>query len=804
MATTKKTKKGTASKNGKKRLTKAELDRQKAIKRMLWTFFFAFVLIFPVFRLGFFGVTLYNIFRVFVGSMAYPLIFAIYVYLFGFKWLRKHSNYVTGFWMVFAGLLLEFHAYLFSLDRMSGLDIFPGTKDLLFGELVSVQVARFAGGGMLGALLYQPISFLFSNIGSFMIGVLIILLGAFILSPWDVLDIMEYAKEAWQKGAEKRLERTAQRQEKKAERQAQKEREAKERAEAERLADLTVDEETGEILDDAAEALPQEAEIFASEPEISDYASEDYYDNLPPEDYEDFQEDYAPYPEDVPTEEFPPSMVVEGDDAPVEVDFTPKELLQYKLPHIDLFAPDKPKSQSKEKNIVRKNIRILEDTFKSFNIDVKVERAEIGPSVTKYEVKPAVGVRVNRISNLADDLALALAAKDVRIEAPIPGKSLVGIEVPNSEIATVSFRELWEQSKTDPNKLLEVPLGKAVDGSARSFDLGRMPHLLVAGSTGSGKSVAVNGIISSILMKARPDQVKFLMVDPKMVELSVYNDIPHLLIPVVTNPRKAAKALQKVVDEMENRYELFSKFGVRNIAGYNAKVEDWNTQSQEKQIPLPLIVVIVDELADLMMVASKEVEDAIIRLGQKARAAGIHMILATQRPSVDVISGLIKANVPSRVAFAVSSGTDSRTILDENGAEKLLGRGDMLFKPIDENHPVRLQGSFISDDDVERIVTFIKDQASADYDESFDPGEVSENDFGGGSSANGASSEGDPLFEEAKALVLETQKASASMIQRRLSVGFNRATRLMEELEEAGVIGPAEGTKPRKVLMTQE
>ena len=804
MATTKKTKKGAASKNGKKRLTKAELDRQKAIKRMLWTFFFAFVLIFPVFRLGFFGVTLYNIFRVFVGSMAYPLIFAIYVYLFGFKWLRKHSNYVTGFWMVFAGLLLEFHAYLFSLDRMSGLDIFPGTKDLLFGELVSVQVARFAGGGMLGALLYQPISFLFSNIGSFMIGVLIILLGAFILSPWDVLDIMEYAKEAWQKGAEKRLERTAQRQEKKAERQAQKEREAEERAEAERLADLTVDEETGEILDDAADALPQEAEIFAPEPEISDYASEDYYDNLPPEDYEDFQEDYAPYPEDVPSDEFPPSMVVEGDDAPVEVDFTPKELLQYKLPHIDLFAPDKPKSQSKEKNIVRKNIRILEDTFKSFNIDVKVERAEIGPSVTKYEVKPAVGVRVNRISNLADDLALALAAKDVRIEAPIPGKSLVGIEVPNSEIATVSFRELWEQSKTDPNKLLEVPLGKAVDGSARSFDLGRMPHLLVAGSTGSGKSVAVNGIISSILMKARPDQVKFLMVDPKMVELSVYNDIPHLLIPVVTNPRKAAKALQKVVDEMENRYELFSKFGVRNIAGYNAKVEDWNAQSQEKQIPLPLIVVIVDELADLMMVASKEVEDAIIRLGQKARAAGIHMILATQRPSVDVISGLIKANVPSRVAFAVSSGTDSRTILDENGAEKLLGRGDMLFKPIDENHPVRLQGSFISDDDVERIVTFIKDQASADYDESFDPGEVSENDFGGASSANGGSSEGDPLFEEAKALVLETQKASASMIQRRLSVGFNRATRLMEELEEAGVIGPAEGTKPRKVLMTQE
>lgn len=289
-----------------------------------------------------------------------------------------------------------------------------------------------------------------------------------------------------------------------------------------------------------------------------------------------------------------------------------------------------------------------------------------------------------------------------------------------------------------------------------------------------------------------------MMIDPKMVELSVYNDIPHLLIPVVTNPRKASRALQKVVDEMENRYELFSKVGVRNIEGYNAKVAEFNSQSEEKQIPLPLIVVIVDELADLMMVASKEVEDAIIRLGQKARAAGIHMILATQRPSVDVISGLIKANVPSRVAFAVASGTDSRTILGENGAEKLLGRGDMLFHPIGESAPMRLQGSFISDDDVERIVTFIKAQAEVEYDENFDPGEVS--DAEGEGSFGDAGSEGDPLFAEARALVVETQKASASMIQRRLSVGFNRATRLMEELEEAGVIGPAEGTKPRKVL----
>ena len=638
-------------------------------------------------------------------------------------------------------------------------------------DLTAFKVSSFAGGGLLGSLLYAPISFLFSNIGSYFFGLLLILLGGLLMSPWSIYDISEKAVAAFQNWREKQEEKRQLRfleQEEKAAQAAMQAIEV-EQEEAE------VDPETGEILDD--EDLSDTAVDF----DEADYEEVGEYDPNEPLDFGREEE----------TEEA-------DADVDVEVDFTAKESLDYKLPTINLFAPDKPKNQSKEKRIVRDNIKILEETFASFGIKAAVERAEIGPSVTKYEVKPAVGVRVNRISNLADDLALALAAKDVRIEAPIPGKSLVGIEVPNSEVATVTFRELWEQSKTDASKLLEIPLGKAVNGSVRSFDLAKMPHLLVAGSTGSGKSVAVNGIIASILMKARPDEVKFMMVDPKMVELSVYNDIPHLLIPVVTNPRKASRALQKVVDEMENRYELFSKVGARNIAGYNAKVAEYNAQSEYKQVPLPLIVVIVDELADLMMVASKEVEDAIIRLGQKARAAGIHMILATQRPSVDVISGLIKANVPSRIAFAVSSGTDSRTILDENGAEKLLGRGDMLFKPIDENHPVRLQGSFISDEDVERIVAFVKNQAEADYDDNFDPGEVSESDL----DTSGGDDEGDPLFEEAKALVIETQKASASMIQRRLSVGFNRATRLMEELEAAGVIGPAEGTKPRKVLQT--
>lgn len=756
----------------RRRPSKAELERKEAIQRMLISLGIAILLIFAAFKLGAAGITLYNLIRLLVGSLAYLAIFGLLIYLFFFKWIRKQEGVLSGFFTIFAGLLLIFEAYLvwkYGLDK----SVLKGTMAQVVTDLTGFRTTSFAGGGLIGVALYIPTAFLFSNIGTYFIGSILILVGSLLVSPWSVYDIAEFFSRGfakWWEGHERRKEERFVKQEEKARQKAEKEARLEQEETEKALLDLPpVDMETGEILtEEAVQNLPPIPEEKWVEPEII-----------------------------LPQAELKfPEQEDDSDDEDVQVDFSAKEALEYKLPSLQLFAPDKPKDQSKEKKIVRENIKILEATFASFGIKVTVERAEIGPSVTKYEVKPAVGVRVNRISNLSDDLALALAAKDVRIEAPIPGKSLIGIEVPNSDIATVSFRELWEQSQTKAENFLEIPLGKAVNGTARAFDLSKMPHLLVAGSTGSGKSVAVNGIIASILMKARPDQVKFMMVDPKMVELSVYNDIPHLLIPVVTNPRKASKALQKVVDEMENRYELFAKVGVRNIAGFNAKVEEFNSQSEYKQIPLPFIVVIVDELADLMMVASKEVEDAIIRLGQKARAAGIHMILATQRPSVDVISGLIKANVPSRVAFAVSSGTDSRTILDENGAEKLLGRGDMLFKPIDENHPVRLQGSFISDDDVERIVNFIKTQADADYDESFDPGEVSENE---GEFSDGDAG-GDPLFEEAKSLVIETQKASASMIQRRLSVGFNRATRLMEELEIAGVIGPAEGTKPRKVL----
>ena len=789
-------------KTGKKgkatrRPTKAELAQQERVKKMVLRIIGILFLAFSASRLGIFGVTSYNIFRLLFGSLAYLLIVGAFVYFLFPNKIRNREGTISGFWLIVAGLLLEFHAYF---DwNFKGNDLFNQTLKLALRDLSSFKVSEFFGGGLVGNLLYLPVSFLFSNVGTFFIGFLLIAFGIFFMSPWSVYDVADglvVFKDKFSERQEKRAELRAQKRvEREEKRQQELARLEEERLRIENEVEVTdestspqrkIDLETEEILEEKEIEEPVQVPIFSE------------YDHLEPEDEFPVMlaQDELPVMED--QQELADEEV---EDTDIQIDFKPKQRLAYKLPTIDLFAPIKVKGQTNEKRIVRQNIKVLEDTFASFGIKVVVERAEIGPSVTRYELKPAVGVRVNRISNLADDLALALAAKDVRIEAPIPGKSLVGIEVPNTEVAMVPFRELWEQSKTDPAKLLEIPLGKAVNGTVRSFDLTRMPHLLVAGSTGSGKSVAVNGIISSILMKASPDQVKFMMIDPKMVELSVYNDIPHLLIPVVTNPRKAARALQKVVDEMEKRYELFSQVGVRNLEGYNAKVEEFNSRSDEKQIPLPLIVVIVDELADLMMVASKEVEDAIIRLGQKARAAGIHMILATQRPSVDVISGLIKANVPSRVAFAVASGTDSRTILGENGAEKLLGRGDMLFHPIGESAPMRLQGSFISDDDVERIVQFVKEQADAEYDDTFDPGEVSDSDTDYG--ANGGSNEGDPLFNEARALVIETQKASASMIQRRLSVGFNRATRLMEELEAAGVIGPAEGTKPRKVLETQ-
>ena len=467
----------------------------------------------------------------------------------------------------------------------------------------------------------------------------------------------------------------------------------------------------------------------------------------------------------------------------------------YKLPTFQLLSPPPEHDQSGEYKVIQGNAKKLEQTFQSFGVKARVTQVHLGPAVTKYEVMPDVGVKVSKIVSLQDDLALALAAKDIRIEAPIPGKSAIGIEVPNSEIAIVTLREVLESKENNkPEAKLLIGFGRDITGQAKLAELNKMPHLLVAGSTGSGKSVCINGIIVSILMRATPKEVKMMMIDPKMVELNVYNGIPHLLAPVVTDPRKAAQGLQKVVSEMERRYDLFSHTGTRNIEGYNEYIDHHNLEHKEKQSKLPYIVVIVDELADLMMVAPGEVEDSITRLAQMARAAGIHLILATQRPSVDVITGIIKANIPSRIAFAVSSAVDSRTILDMGGAERLLGRGDMLFLPAGASKPTRVQGAFLSDAEVQAVVDYVISQQKAQYEEAMIPTDEPMQEL---------PDDKDALYDEAVQLVMDMQSASVSMLQRKFRIGYARAARIMDQMEMRGVVSPPDGSKPRQVLMTK-
>ena len=478
---------------------------------------------------------------------------------------------------------------------------------------------------------------------------------------------------------------------------------------------------------------------------------------------------------------------------------------QYKFPPVSLLNRN---TNSKASNLERENRETaitLKQTLQNFGVKVDITDISCGPSVTRYELKPELGVKVSRIVSLADDIKLSLAAADIRIEAPIPGKSAIGIEVPNKEAGSVFLRELIETDTfKNTSSKIAFAAGKDIAGKTIVADIARMPHLLIAGATGSGKSVCINTIIMSILYKARPDEVKLIMVDPKVVELSIYNGIPHLLLPVVTEPKKAAGALNWAVNEMDTRYKKFAGVGARSLKGYNdiaAKME-----FKEGEVPvekLPEIVIIIDELADLMMVAPGEVEGAICRLAQLARAAGIHMVIATQRPSVNVITGLIKANVPSRIAFSVSSGVDSRTILDMNGAEKLLGKGDMLYFPSNIPKPIRVQGAFVSDEEVSKVVQFLKDNMSGEvnYDESITETAIA-------SKASGQAAEQqddrDSLFADAGRFVIEKERGSIGMLQRQFKIGFNRAGRIMDQLADAGVVGPEIGTKPRKVLMTAE
>ena len=481
----------------------------------------------------------------------------------------------------------------------------------------------------------------------------------------------------------------------------------------------------------------------------------------------------------------------------------------YQLPPISLLDKPKKKANETDNTVIEKNIEILERVLKDFGINGKVVEVHIGPSVAQYELEIASGTRVNKITSIDREIALALAKKDVKIQAPIPGKSTVGIEFANDVSTPVSFYEIMDSKlmRNAPEKKLMVPLGKSIMGDIGVCEVNKMPHLLIAGTTGSGKSVCVNGVICSILMRARPDEVKLMMVDPKVVELSVYNGIPHLLCPVVTDPKKAAVAMAKMVNEMERRYQVFSDSKTKNIESYNAYIDKWNKEHKDpeaQQKKMPYIVIIIDELADLMMVAAKEVEDSILRITQKARAAGMHLIVATQRPSTEVVTGLIKANIPSRISFAVGSGIDSRTILDQVGAEKLLGKGDMLFLPIGVNVPTRIQGSFINDDEIKRIIDFTVEQQKAQYDDNMmnlDAVDTSSSNSGL-ADMEGTTDEDDPLYNDIVKFVIESQKASASLFQRKFKLGYNRAARIVDLLEERGIIGPQNGSKPREVLVT--
>lgn len=481
------------------------------------------------------------------------------------------------------------------------------------------------------------------------------------------------------------------------------------------------------------------------------------------------------------------------------------ETIPYQFPPIDLLSlPTKQESSGASDKDLRETAMRLKDTLQSFNVEVEMGAVTCGPTVTRYEVLPAQGVRVNKITNLADDLKLSLAAPSIRIEAPIPGKSAVGIEVPNEKPSSVHFRELLEGEAFEKAKSpVAFAVGKDIGGKVIVTDIAKMPHLLIAGATGSGKSVCINTLIMSILYKSDPNEVKLIMIDPKVVELSCYNGIPHLYCPVVTDPKEAAASLNWAVREMMDRYNKFKELGVRNIAGYNEKIKSVENAEAAGYTHMPLLVIIVDEFADLMMVASKEVEDAVCRLAQLARAAGIHLILATQRPSVNVITGVIKANIPSRIAFSVSSAIDSRTILDKGGAEKLLGKGDMLFFPSGYSEPVRLQGAFVSDKEVSDVVAFLcNNNETPVYNDKVT--EIVDIPAGADSTSEDKKSDVDEYFEDAGRFVIDSGRAAAGQLQRKFSIGFNRAGRIIDQLNKAGVVGPAVGTKPRQVLMTME
>lgn len=717
-----------------------------------------------IFHLGFIGEFIYALGEFVIGSLSYGLLVS-FIILGGYLMIKRtkpkfFSKRLIGIYMIFIGLGMMLHMTFIIQTLPADRSFLEYSFQVATLNIIHPADIASVGGGVIGAVTSFITYFLLSTIGTNTIALILVFIGLCFASGIPLSAVIDKIKQAFAfiKGKfsvwlEKNREKRALREEKR-------------------------------MLD--------EKEVIEEIPPAIDRQKDEKEEKLPPI-ISNFSQNQVPEP----VEEMAEAEVEEkAENVQPELQFEQESFENeiYQLPTVNLLTEAKPTDQSAEYNQIKANAKKLEETFESFGVKAKITQVHLGPAVTKYEVQPAVGVKVSRIVSLGDDIALALAAKDIRIEAPIPGKSAIGIEVANQNVAVVTLREVLENNNQNkPEDKLQIALGRDISGEAMLAHLNKMPHLLVAGSTGSGKSVCINGIITSILLRAKPHEVKMMMIDPKMVELNVYNGIPHLLAPVVTNPKKAAQALQKVVAEMERRYDLFSHTGTRNMEGYNEYVRRHNEENEEKQPELPFIVVIVDELADLMMVASNDVEDAITRLAQMARAAGIHLIIATQRPSVDVITGVIKANIPSRIAFAVSSATDSRTILDMGGAEKLLGRGDMLFLPVGSSKPTRVQGAFLSDSEVEKVVNFVISQQKAQYNEDMIPDDVPE-----------VSEESeDELYHDAVQLVVEMQTASVSMLQRKFRIGYNRAARLVDEMEQRGVVGPHEGSKPRRVNIEQ-
>lgn len=798
----------------RKRRTKRKTTTKKKKQSMEWVItgiVLVLIAVLSCVHFGLFSQQLINLIRFFVGDSHY--LASLVLGLFGLVMViynqppRFSLKRGSGLGIFYLGLLLWESSRVF--NQMMIHQGFVNAFLTSIGEEFSrTQITTKVGGGFIGSMFYQLIFPILGTVGSEVISLLMMLVGVLMICNVKFATLLS----GFQKGSQLVIEKNKDA----GDALKSKYNDLVEKHEQNKQEKLNNREKLTDPLDDHDDTFPSTADF--TEDASTSNKTEDVEETPrfdPP--IEVSQESTAASDAEVgdnSADDLPISHSYAEEDQKMkqelqDVDHGDLETKQhaqtknanYQKPPINLLAPIKSVDQSQDKSLIQKNTEVLESTFKSFGVHVIVKKAVLGPTVTRYEVQPAVGVKVSKIVNLADDLALALAAKDIRIEAPIPGKPLIGIEVPNRTTSAVSFKDVMlHQDSKAKDISLDVPLGKDVEGKVISADLRKMPHLLIAGSTGSGKSVAINTIITSILMKSYPEDVKLVLIDPKMVELSVYNGIPHLLIPVVTDAKLATNALRKTVKEMERRYQLFAAGGVRNITEYNQKVAENNADKTNSVMEkLPYIVVIVDELSDLMMVAGHDVEDAIVRLAQMARAAGIHMILATQRPSVDVITGLIKANVPSRISFAVSSGVDSRTILDQVGAEKLLGRGDMLFLPIGAAKPERVQGAFISVNEVEKIVSWVKEQQEAVYNEDMIP---SKNDSE--SQTDGEDEPEDEFYDQAVALVRKQQSASVSMLQRRFRIGYNRAARIVDAMEAKGIVGPSEGSKPRQVLIPPE